>query len=53
MEGDEQKIKEEITRCIHSSVLHRYQCIAGRKAHAIFADDAACLTANNVWNEGK
>jgi hypothetical protein len=42
-----------VTRRVNGSVLHRYRCIASREAHAIFADDSACLTANNVWNEGK
>jgi hypothetical protein len=42
-----------VTRHVHGSVLHRYRCIAGHKAHTIFADDSACLVADKVWNEGK
>jgi hypothetical protein len=42
-----------LTRCVHGSALRRYQCIMGCEAHMIFADDSACLTADNVWNEGK
>jgi hypothetical protein len=42
-----------VTRLIHDSALHRYWCITSREAHMIFADDSACLMADNVWNEGK
>jgi hypothetical protein len=28
-------------------------CIASHEAHTNFADDSACLMANNVWNEGR
>jgi hypothetical protein len=42
-----------VTRRTHGSVLHSYWCIADREVHTFFADDSACLTANNVWNEGK
>jgi hypothetical protein len=41
-----------VTRHIHSPALHRCWCILGRKAHAISADNSACLMAENVWNEG-
>jgi hypothetical protein len=42
-----------LTRRVQGSALHRYQCIAGHEANAIFANDLACFTADNVWNEGK
>jgi hypothetical protein len=33
---------------VHSSALHHYRGIAGRLAYGKFADDIACLTADNV-----
>jgi hypothetical protein len=35
----------------HSSALHGYRCIIGREVHMNFADESACLTADNVRNE--
>jgi hypothetical protein len=35
----------------HGSALHGYRCIAGCEAHTNFADESACLTADNILNE--
>jgi hypothetical protein len=35
----------------HDSALHSDWCIAGCKAHNNFADESACLMADNIWNE--
>jgi hypothetical protein len=36
---------------LHCSALHGDQCTAGCEAHTNFADESACLTADNVRNE--
>jgi hypothetical protein len=38
---------------VHGSVLRGGQCAACCKSHTNFADESACLMADNVWNEGK
>jgi hypothetical protein len=38
---------------VHSSVLHGEWYVAGHETHADFANDLACLMADNIWNEGK
>jgi hypothetical protein len=35
----------------HGSALHSDRCAAGCEAHMNFADESACLTADNVRNE--
>jgi hypothetical protein len=35
----------------HGSVLHSDRCTAGREVYKKFADESACLTADNVQNE--
>jgi hypothetical protein len=35
----------------HGSALHGDWCIAVCEVHTNFANESACLTANNVWNE--
>jgi hypothetical protein len=37
----------------HSSALHGDWCTTGYEAHMNFANDSACLMANNFWNEVK
>jgi hypothetical protein len=39
-----------VTRRAHGSALHGERCAACCEAHANFADESACLTAD-VWNE--
>jgi hypothetical protein len=38
---------------VHGSALHGGRWAACCEAHTNFADESACLTADNVWNEGK
>jgi hypothetical protein len=38
---------------VHRSGLHVGRCTACCEAHMNFADELACLMADNVWNEGK
>jgi hypothetical protein len=35
----------------HGSALHADRCAAGCEPHTNFADESACLTADNVQNE--
>jgi hypothetical protein len=37
----------------HSSAHHGDRCTTGCEAHMDFADEAACLKADNIRNEGK
>jgi hypothetical protein len=37
----------------HGSALQGDRCAACREALMNFTDESACLTADNVWNEGK
>jgi hypothetical protein len=35
----------------HGSALHGCRCADCCEAHTNFADESACLTADNIWNE--
>jgi hypothetical protein len=35
----------------HGSAIHGSRCTAGCEAHTYFADESACLTADDVRNE--
>jgi hypothetical protein len=37
---------------VYGSALHGDRCAACFEAHMNFADESACLMADNVWNEG-
>jgi hypothetical protein len=37
----------------HGSALHGGRCAAFYEAHTNFADESACLSADNNWNEEK
>jgi hypothetical protein len=36
---------------VHGSALHGGRCAACCEAYTNFANESACLTADNVWNE--
>jgi hypothetical protein len=40
-----------LTWRVHGSALHGDRCTAGREAHANFADESACLMADNIRYE--